>query len=272
MAEFICPVCGKPLRREEKSFVCPNGHCFDIAKSGYVNLLMSSSGGHHGDDRLMVRARKALLDKGYYDRLSSEIAACVLEHAKDGCTVLDAGCGEGKYTADVLSALTAAGLSAQMIGIDISKAALQYAAKRSPALQLAVASSAKLPLASESTDVVLNIFSPFIPEEFARVLRPGGILIRAVPLERHLWELKQLIYDTPYENTPDPTPADGFELIGTRDVCCRIRLDSNEDIMSLFMMTPYYYKTGRADQEKAQRAQSLETRLEFRILLYKKVI
>ena len=156
------------------------------------------------------------------------------------------------------------------IGIDISKDALSYAARRSKSFTLAAASSSRLPLSDGCADLLLNIFSPFVPEEFCRVLAPSGKLIRVYPLERHLWELKSLVYDRPYENPPTPLDAEGFRIQETRTVCYGIHLSSGEDIMRLFQMTPYYYKTGRTDQEKAARAQSLDVTLAFGIAIYEK--
>ena len=268
MVTLLCPVCGEPLAKSEKTYVCPRNHSFDLAKSGYVNLLLNSSQGHHGDDKLMVRARKEFLDTGYYDSLSAEIAAACAQYAPQHAVVVDAGCGEGKYTLDVLSALHRAGKTADMVGIDISKDALSYAAKRSKEFILAVASSSHMPLPDHCADLLLNIFSPYVPEEFHRILKRGGKLLRVYPLEDHLWELKQLIYDRPYKNPPTPLETSGFRILETRTVSYPIHLPCVQDIMALFRMTPYYYKTGRADQQKASSAAELTVSLSFGITIY----
>lgn len=271
MPELMCPVCGQPLTLEDRTWRCPRNHCFDRAKSGYVNLLPPSPGGkRHGDDKLMVKARTDFLDKGYYDPLAMEIARQTENCEGKNLHIVDAGCGEGKYTADVLNYLAQQGRSADIVGIDISREALICAAKRSKAITLCVASTAHMPLADGCADVVLNIFSPLMAGEFARVLRPGGRLICAVPLERHLWELKALIYDTPYENPTPSVNVEGFTMIGRQDLCYEIELNSNEDIISLFKMTPYYYKTSAADQQKAEAAEHLKTAVEFGVLVYRK--
>ena len=270
MISFLCPVCASPLKKAEHTYCCANGHSFDIAKSGYVNLLPTGGSGRHGDDKLMVRARRDFLDAGYYDPLSEGLCAEVVPLLKNYSVLLDAGCGEGKYTVDLLHALEKNGKTADIIGIDISKDALIYAAKRSPALHLAVASSAALPLADGSVDCVLNIFSPLILEEFSRVLRSSGILMRVIPLEDHLWDLKSLIYDVPYPNDVPSSDLDGFRLVSTRDLRYRITLEDTDSILSLFRMTPYYYKAGKADQAKAEKAESSDTAIAFRILIYEK--
>ena len=170
----------------------------------------------------------------------------------------------------MLRAVESAGKRGALLGVDISKTALQYAAKRSPDLTLCVASCAHLPVGDGSVDEVLNIFSPFVPEEFARVLRRGGYLLRAYPLREHLWELKALIYDTPRDNPPTPLETEGFTLLETREVRDRIHLPCNEDIQALFRMTPYYYKTGAKDQAKAAQAQTLDVALAFGLAIYRK--
>ena len=271
MPELMCPVCGQPLILEGKTYRCETGHCFDCAKSGYVNLLPPApSGKRHGDDKLMVKARTDFLDKGYYDPLAREIARCVADCKAEHLHIVDAGCGEGKYTVDVLSHLTEQGKTADIVGIDISKEALICAARRSKALKLCVASTAHMPLADGCADVVLNIFSPLMAEEFARVLKPDGRLICVVPLEKHLWELKRLIYDTPYENPAPAVELNGFTLIERQDLCYEIELNGGEDIANLFKMTPYYYKTGVEDQKKAESAEYLRTSIEFGVFVYRK--
>lgn len=169
MVKLCCPVCAGALERRAGAYLCPKNHSFDIAKSGYVNLLLNSSQGHHGDDKLMVRARRDFLDKGYYDRFIAAVADAAAEFAPEEAAVLDASCGEGIYSLAVLRAIEKAGKTGELIGVDISKTALQYAAKRSPAFTLCVASCAHLPVEDGSVDEVLNIFSPFVPEEFAYV-------------------------------------------------------------------------------------------------------
>ena len=97
MPELICPICGEKLNPGDRSFLCLKDHCFDRAKSGYVNLLPPAPGGkRHGDDKLMVKARTRFLDKGFYDPLSGAIAACVDSISGSSVNIVDAGCGEGK--------------------------------------------------------------------------------------------------------------------------------------------------------------------------------
>ena len=129
MSIFCCPSCQKPLCREEHRLVCPAGHSFDVARSGYVNLLLSQQTGrkHHGDDKRMVKARSAFLERGHYDPMRQELIKQGLAAARQGMTVLDTGCGEGYYTAEMAKTLREREYRPKVAGIDISKAALQEA-------------------------------------------------------------------------------------------------------------------------------------------------
>lgn len=267
---LACPICGNSLFQEGKSLYCEARHCYDLSGKGYVNLMPPSGHGGHGDDKLMVRARTEFLNRGYYDPLSEEIAALAAKVTPDGGLLVDAGCGEGKYSADVLNAISSEGKQVKLLGVDISKDALIQAAKRSREFCLCVASTAKIPVKDGAADTLLNIFSPWMEREFARVLKTGGTLIRVIPLERHLWELKEAVYDRPYENDlPDPN-AEGFDGPEMKDIRYQVELKSSEEIQNLFRMTPYYYKSSEKDQAKLAKIQSLQLSLEFRILLYRR--
>lgn len=272
MSNFICPVCGKKLNNNTHCLYCENRHSFDLAKSGYVNLLLSQQPKEkrHWDDRRMVRARSDFLDRGYYAPLLRKLLETVKKYALPGCRILDAGCGECWYTSNVFEDLTGCGLKPELFGVDISKEALAAGAKRNRAIELAVASVFRLPVEDASCDIVLSIFAPFTGEEFGRVLKDGGVVIRVIPLEKHLLGLKEAVYDHAVENKEEPINAEGFELTERQEIRESMVLRRSEDIRNLFMMTPYYYKTGAEDQEKLARLSGLETEIEFGILVYRK--
>lgn len=183
MTIFRCPLCGGPLWEVPGGLRCPKGHRFDRAKEGYVHLL--PVGQKHslapGDDKAMVSARRAFLDKGWYAPLREALEQLAVAHTGNEPVVLDAGCGEGYYTQGVRQALTSAGKAPHVAGFDISKFAVQKAAKRCPELDLAVASAYHLPVADEAVDLVLNVFSPLAIEEFRRVLKKADIICMWFP-------------------------------------------------------------------------------------------
>lgn len=269
---FICPVCRESLAEEEKLYRCDNGHCFDKSKFGYVNLLQSqkSSAKRHGDDRVMIRARRDFLDKGYYGFLRDAITDICDEVLANGASVIDAGCGECWYSSGIKQRLFKSGKDISFFGVDISKDALEFASKRKSGIPTAVASVFEMPFADASAELLLNVFSPEADEEYCRVLKKGGIMIRVIPLENHLFELKAAIYDKPYLNDIPETDVDGFNLIKTQKARKTLDISSNEDIRNLFKMTPYYYKTGKDDQAKLDNLESLNVKAEFEIRVYRK--
>ncbi len=268
MVIFKCPVCGKNLIENGSGLKCDAGHNFDRSRNGYYNLLMTNTG-RHGDDRMMVRARSSFLDSGYYQPLLDGLSDNILNHLSSGILV-DAGCGEGYYTGGISEKLKSAGIHAEIIAVDISKTAVDTAAKRRGAAAYAVASVYDLPLHDASADAILNIFAPFSIGEYKRILKEGGKIFCVIPLERHLFGLKKLIYDHPYINEVKPYQTSGLILTEEHDIKYSFVLHSNQDIMNLFMMTPYYYTTGEEDQNKIKNASFLETEAEFRILTYKR--
>jgi 23S rRNA (guanine745-N1)-methyltransferase len=194
-----------------------------------------------------------------------------MSHSGDSPVILDAGCGEGTYTAGIYQALTAAGKTPRMAGVDISKFILRYAAKREKAIEFAVASSYHLPVAEDSVDILLNCFSPLALEEFRRVLRPGGWFFYVVPAADHLWELKQVLYDTPYPNEEKETPYEGFRYEAIVPVEDTITLTCQADIHALFQMTPYYWKTPKAGAERLAALDTLTSRIAFHVHIFQRV-
>ncbi|MBR2869202.1 MAG: methyltransferase domain-containing protein [Clostridia bacterium] len=269
---FVCPVCKGGLNDDGKTLRCSLGHCFDKSKFQYVNLLMSSksSAKRHGDDRLMVRARRDFLDKGYYKFLCDEICNVCLNYLENDSIVLDAGCGECYYSSAVINTLKGNNIFASVYGVDISKDALEFAFKRKSGVITAVGSVFNLPVSDSSVDALLNIFSPEAFDEYRRVLKSGGVLVRVIPLEKHLFGLKEAIYDNPYLNDVPSADIEGFRLCEEIIVKKEITVNSSEDILNLFKMTPYYYKTGKSDQQKIESVNKLVTQAEFGIRIYRK--
>lgn len=271
---FRCPNCAAPLVRGEGAYRCRAGHSFDISAAGYTHLLVANqkNSKNPGDDKAMVAARTAFLDAGYYAPLRDtlcEVAARACAGKADPA-VLDCGCGEGYYTAGIAAALEERNIPVRMAGIDISKFALKKAAKRLKSGEFAVASAYHLPVADESADVLLNVFSPLALEEFQRVLKPGGLFVYVVPSALHLWEMKQVLYQNPYENEVKRDDYPGFEYVGARTVRETIHLIGSEHIMALFGMTPYAWKTPKAGVEKLKALETLDTQIGFDVHIYKK--
>ena len=270
MSLYLCPHCGLPLERERHRYRCPKGHCFDISAAGYVHLL--PVGQKHskmpGDDKGMARARKNFLSGGYYSHLLETLQDLAGRYAGQEPVVIDSGCGEGYYTAGIFHRLTAAGKKPKMAGVDLSKFSLRWAAKREPAVEFAVASVYRLPVADGIADLLLNCFSPLAIEEFQRVIKPGGAFLYVVPGPEHLWELKEVLYETPYRNREEHIVYDGFRYCEVRRVKRRVHLPDQETIQNLFQMTPYYWKTSAEGKKRLERLLELDVQTEFDIHVF----
>ena len=238
MSVLACPVCGEKMKISGKTYYCPNRHSFDIARSGYVNLLLSKQAGKavHGDNKLMVAARRDFLEAGHYENLRTALCEKAAEFAAEGSVILDAGCGEGYYTSAIVDRSEVA---VEVTGIDISKTAVEFAAKRKCGAEFAAGSVFHLPVVSDSCDILVTLFAPYCGEEFLRVLKSSGIMIM-------------------------------FEFLGTQRLTRKISLTDSQEIQSLFSMTPYYYKTGVKEQERLRKLTELEVTTDFELLTYRK--
>ena len=156
-------------------------------------------------------------------------------------------------------------------GIDISKFAVRAAAGRYKGIDFAVASLFHIPCAAESADVLTDVFAPIVPAEFRRVLKPGGVMILAVPGARHLYGMKEVLYAAPYENEERDTDYEGFAFLGSESVRREITVEGAENIEALFSMTPYYWKTDVAGGERLRRLDTLQTEIKFRFLVYRRL-
>ena len=259
---LICPVCGEPLTLHDRTMRCSRGHCSDVAREGYVNLLRSSkSGDNIGDDKLSARCRRDFLNKGYYSVLKEHLQELFAD--KQG-SVLDICCGEGYYT----SAL-AQNQKLKVYGFDISREMVRLAAKRGGSACF-VANLASIPVAQESFDFAIHLFAPFQEASFARILKKGGRLYTVIPGSHHLWGMKEALYENPYLNDEKLPATDTLKLISRTKISADIRLSSQEDIDAVFRMTPYYFHTGQKDKEKLLGLDALKTKIEFVIGEYEK--
>lgn len=250
-----CPVCGGAMHTNGHILSCENGHAFDIAKEGYVNLLRSGkSGDRIGDDKVSARCRRDFLNKGYYAPLQVYIKS--LFDLRQG-SLLDICCGEGYYT----SAL-AQNPALEVYGFDISREMVRLAAKRGGAACF-VANLAAIPVADSSFDYAVHLFAPFQEAEFSRILKDTGRLYTVVPGSHHLFGLKQTVYETPYVNDEKLPETEHLKLLSRNKISADITLTSQADIDAVFRMTPYYFHTTEKDKEKLRHIDTLQTKIEF---------
>ena len=267
---FICPICGARLSKSDKSYICQSRHCFDIAREGYVNLLSAGKANSAvpGDNKDMVNARTRFLESGGYAVFADKIADIVSHlSSKKAPIILDAGCGQGYYDRKIKDKLP----ESELFGIDISKFAVKYASSHNKDISYAVAGVYDMPIADGCADILLSVFSPLAPQEFARVAADEAALVIAVPGPRHLFGLKEILYREPYENEIISTEYEGFEFAERVPIKASLSLEGNELITALFAMTPYYWKTGTDGHERLKNTAALETEIEFDILVYRRI-
>ena len=281
---LVCPVCRAALRRDGSSLVCGGArrHCYDIAASGYVNLLPpgKASNAKTGDDRRMLSSRSAFLSTGVYDEFSREIARLADKNLSvgDGRVMLaDAGCGEGYHTLNIARCLDGAGRSVCFAGFDASKYGADRASKRLkserglfPDSVFAAANIFDMPLRGGCADVVISMFAPVPWEEALRILKPGGLLIICSSGKRHLWEMRCVLYGEPRVSEPHISAPEGFALLDTSTVSYTAQLCGGDMIAALFEMTPFFFRCPKEGREKLLSLESLGITCEAEYKVYKK--
>lgn len=280
---LVCPVCGGKMSRDEKSLFCLGArrHVYDVASSGYVNLLPPGrmSNAKSGDDRTMISSRAAFLDRGYYSRFSERIGELISSLAenqgKREIALADCACGEGYHTCNITKTIVKNSISPCVLGFDASKFGAERGAKRAKKVFgadvfFAAANVFSLPVADSSVDFATSIFAPVAWDETSRILKDDGYLIVASSGERHLFELRAAIYDEPREASGVVRCADGFLALDEEVVTYKTVIVSNADVMSLFSMTPFYYKTSKTDAEKLLKIDSLEVTVEVKLTVFGK--
>lgn len=240
MPTLKCPSCDQPLSLEANTWHCDQGHRFDRARRGYTNLLLAQHRRSRspGDDKAMVQARTAFLDLNRYQPLAGALVE-KLPAEPDG-DWLDLGCGEGWYTERFAQCLGAE----NGVGIDISKFAIDAAAKRDKNLTWLVASGARLPLFEHSMRRVLVLFTRLFTDDIARVLKPGGELIVVGTGENHLMPLREALYEEVRHSGFDASKFldDRFSMIDSEDVQFEWTPDSEQELQNLLTMTPHHWR------------------------------
>lgn len=269
--DFCCPLCGAPLLRQEGAARCENHHSFDLARQGYLHLLPRNRwhSSAPGDSKEMVESRRCFLEGGYYRLFQQALTALSVDCLKEipQPVILDVGAGEGYYT----GALAQAFPQGSVFAIDISKAAVKAGAGKYKNVQFGVASIFHLPVEGGFCHLLTDVFAPIVPEEFARVVKPGGYLLLAVPSPRHLYGMKEILYDKPYENERKDTVYPGFGLIRRQAVEAVIEIPDGQTARQLFTMTPYWLKTSPEGTRRLLETQGFTTEIGFDFLLYQRI-
>ncbi|WAM49353.1 putative RNA methyltransferase [Vreelandella venusta] len=278
---LACPLDGEPLHLAGRTWCCSAGHSFDVAKQGYVNLLpvQQKRSADPGDSKLMVAARQRFLEAGYYQPIAQAVSKHLLSHADAqsagslfGC--LDAGCGEGYYLRELARTASNA-QSLSLLGLDISKWAVLSAARQDdktfPLCRWVVGSNAHLPVQAQTLDSVLCMFGFPVHHEFARVLKPGGLLVQVEAGVGHLRELREVIYPTLKPDTINEREVpEGFTLLYTESLNYQIALEEQALIGDLLAMTPHLYRASQEGRARAAALDELTLTVDAKLMMYER--
>ncbi|WP_432696621.1 putative RNA methyltransferase [Marinobacterium sp. YM272] len=278
MIKLSCPVCQAPLTlaNEDRQLRCDAGHNFDRARQGYWNLLLPQrkKSKNPGDSGEMIQARRRFLDAGYYWLIAERLTQLLVEQLEGVANpnLLDLGCGEGYYTTQIEEALEAAGLEANIAGLDISRDAVRSACQRSKNIDWLVATGADMPLPEASLDALTLMFSRVMPEPMAKVIRPGGLLLVVWPGPDHLIELRELIYDEVRRREFDPgadlEPL--FEPVRTETLKFDFEVGGSEALTDLLEMTPHGHRIRSETRDRILTRESLGCHADIRFGLYRR--
>ncbi len=269
---YTCPLCHENLTLSERTYRCQNNHAFDLAKEGYINLMpvQHKRSKDPGDNKEMMQARRRFLEKDHYRPLKERVAQLCAEILSGSQhRLLDIGCGEGYYTTEVASHLTNQYAQSKTYGLDISKVAIRYAAKRYSNCHFSVASSHRLPFENGSLDAVLRIYAPCKAEELSRVVADSGIVVTVTPAGRHLYQLRDEIYPDVRLHSEEAEIIAGFELEQQEKLSYVMQLGDG-DGYDLLQMTPFAWKASDALRDKLKSATLFECEADFMIRVYRK--
>ncbi|MFC4700972.1 putative RNA methyltransferase [Glaciecola siphonariae] len=251
---WICPVCKQLLTLSGRTLKCDGHHAFDIAKEGYVNLLLAQhkKSKAPGDSKEMVVARQAFLASGAYAPLADELARLVLSHLEAASyektadqqvpLLLDLGCSEGYYSSYIQALVNKQSINMDVAGLDIAKPAIQKAARAHPGNHYCVGSSFDIPLPDDSVDIALQVFAPSSSQELARVLKPNALWICVEPAPQHLHELKAFVYKDVQVHESNAEAPEHFVIEASHTLSFSFMLGDAQSRLNLLKMTPYYWR------------------------------
>lgn len=263
---FACPICQENLTLLETNFKCCNRHSFDLAKFGYVNLApqIKLSANYNKEN---FQNRQQILEAGFYQAILDAVSD-LLASSKTTTTILDIGCGEGFYSRKLQESHS----EKTFYAFDISKDSVQIAAKSEPnwAVNWFVGDLARLPIKDANMDILLDIFSPANYGEFRRVLSKDGILIKVIPTENHLKEIRQRVQDQltnkEYSNQDIKEHFQEHFTILSSQTASLTKTITAEQLQALLSMTPLLF---HVDQSKIDWSQLTEITIEAEILVGK---
>ncbi|HYE81121.1 MAG TPA: methyltransferase domain-containing protein [Clostridia bacterium] len=254
---FLCPICGKKMKAYGSGRItCKNKHSFDLSRNGYVNLLLSPAKLDY--DKNMLKSRSLICRSNFFRPMIDQLSTLILKEKQkentDMLKILDAGCGEGSHLAQITASISSnSSIKAKSFGIDISKDGIQLASRDYPEIVWCVADLARLPFTGKRFDVILSILSPSNYKEFNRVISHDGILVKVIPGNSYLKELRILFYDRTDKETYSNDRViehfkSNFNIFNIQQLQYNMPIDKG-NLVHLVKMTPLSW---RAPSEKIE--------------------
>lgn len=268
MKNLICPICKNDLTLNNKTMSCPKKHSFDIAKEGYVNLLPvnSKKSKEPGDNSKMTFARRNFLESDYYKPLANKIIE-IIQRFDNKENILDLGCGEGYYTGLIADNY----MHSNFTALDISKVAVKYGSKRYKNVDFCVASAFEMPIKDNSMDIVYRIYAPSLDTELNRVIKNGGYLITVTPGNRHLYQLREIIYSDVLNLSTKDDESKTLTRISSQNLHYMMNITNKQVVSDLLDMTPFGWKISEKSLEEIMNNKSWDIECDFKIEVFKKI-
>jgi 23S rRNA (guanine745-N1)-methyltransferase len=271
---FQCPVCSEPMLLKVNSLLCLKRHCFDLASKGYLNLLTHSVNSKY--DKQMLNSRKLIAQHGFFQPLIEQIGDIMLRKIKNKkeqtkFRILDAGCGEGSNLVSIQAYLDSkTPLECIGIGLDISREGISIASGSYPGNIWVVANLANCPFTDKQFDIIINILSPANYEEFKRILKDSGLLIKVIPGSGYLQEIRKTFYHQKekqeYYNEKIVTLLEkNFNIVSWKQLTYKKEL-SQDELIPIIEMTPLFWSIDKEDIRQKRYLEMREITIDLTII------
>lgn len=277
--EYQCPICDSELKVHGPSqgYYCENRHRFDRHEQGYW-VFAKPNNKSVTDPRQLMRAKRYLLESGIFKPVVDKMADMLQVHwqqvelKQSAYSQLDFDCGDGYYLRALAEALAELGssFSLEQTGICEAENAIFAAAKSQENVRFLLAGTKKLPFTNDQFDLLTLVDKQLKGKECVRVLKPEGLLLQVSPGPRHLWQIKQHIYENLTEKPYVLSLPKELALVASEQVTLKVDV-SPEQALTLLEMTPYAWRVKEKDKRKLVKGDFSELEFDFVINLARKL-
>ncbi|MBF0747060.1 methyltransferase domain-containing protein [Gemella sp. 19428wG2_WT2a] len=259
--DYSCPKCKNLAKINNISLKCINNHSYDFSKKGYIHLINNYKDSKY--DEKLFKARNYVFSNGFYKQLLEEIKKFINERKSE--IIVDLGCGEGYYIKELKEKYP----ETYFYGLDNAKSAIEYAVKYDKKNPYILANLANIPFSDKTVDLILNILSPANYEEFVRILKDDGLVLKIIPSSNYLKEIRNLLEIDDYSNQETIDQLSKFADIVKRNLIGKTYTLSKEDAENFLKMTPLSFSK-EISEKHIENLKEITVELEMLILKLKK--